>query len=160
MDAWKGQEKHEYEHHRRRRRGQAPPKTRRIEPNIGPVVLEPAGAHFILITIALLFLTTFLIVPWGRVCRSVQEALKPRIAAIIDPDAISAIKLTLITAAIAVPLNLVFGVAASWCIAKFEFRAAYKASSWTRFDCCFPSRLHFRAQDLCADVEFRAGSGP
>ena len=44
------------------------------------------------------------------------------IAAIIDPDAISAIKLTLITAAIAVPLNLVFGVAASWCIAKFEFR--------------------------------------
>jgi sulfate transport system permease protein len=42
------------------------------------------------------------------------------LAAIIDPDAISAIKLTLITAAIAVPLNLVFGVAASWCIAKFR----------------------------------------
>ncbi|MEB0178329.1 sulfate/thiosulfate ABC transporter permease CysW, partial [Undibacterium sp. CCC3.4] len=40
----------------------------------------------------------------------------------VEPDALSAIKLTLITAAIAVPLNLVFGVAAAWTIAKFEFR--------------------------------------
>ena len=42
--------------------------------------------------------------------------------AIRDPDAISAIKLTLLVAAIAVPLNAVFGVAAAWCVAKFEFR--------------------------------------
>ncbi len=44
------------------------------------------------------------------------------VAAIIEPDAWAAIKLTLLTAAIAVPLNLVFGVAAAWTIAKFEFR--------------------------------------
>ncbi|MFI4965473.1 MAG: sulfate ABC transporter permease subunit CysW [Caulobacterales bacterium] len=44
------------------------------------------------------------------------------LAAITDPDAISALKLTLLVAAIAVPLNAVFGVAAAWCIAKFEFR--------------------------------------
>jgi sulfate transport system permease protein len=43
-------------------------------------------------------------------------------AAISDPDAVAAIKLTLLVAAIAVPLNAVFGVAAAWCIAKFEFR--------------------------------------
>ncbi len=43
-------------------------------------------------------------------------------AALVEPDAVSAIKLTLITAAIAVPLNLVFGVAAAWAIAKYEFK--------------------------------------
>ena len=54
------------------------------------------------------------------------EALKKGIgvylAAITDPDAVDAIRLTLLTAAIAVPLNLVFGVAAAWSIAKFSFR--------------------------------------
>ena len=99
------------------------PKARRFEPNVGPVVLEPLWVRAVLITIALLFLTAFLIVPlvavFGEAFKMGWEAY---IAAIIDPDAISAIKLTLITAAIAVPLNLVFGVAASWCIAKFEFR--------------------------------------
>src|SRR6201999_1777345 len=44
------------------------------------------------------------------------------LAAITDPDAVSAIQLTLLVAAIAVPLNAVFGVAAAWCIAKFDFR--------------------------------------
>src|SRR5690606_41332664 len=43
-------------------------------------------------------------------------------AAVTEPDALSAIRLTLLTAAIAVPLNLVFGVCAAWLIAKFEFR--------------------------------------
>ena len=44
------------------------------------------------------------------------------LAAIVEPDALAAIKLTLLAAAIAVPLNTVFGVAAAWAIAKFEFR--------------------------------------
>jgi sulfate transport system permease protein len=44
------------------------------------------------------------------------------LAAISEPDALSAIQLTLVAAGIAVPLNLVFGIAAAWCIAKFEFR--------------------------------------
>ena len=43
--------------------------------------------------------------------------------ALIEPDALAAIRLTLIVAAIAVPLNMVFGLAASWAIAKFDFRA-------------------------------------
>ena len=44
------------------------------------------------------------------------------LAALSEPDAVSAIKLTLLAAAIAVPLNLVFGIAAAWAIAKFDFR--------------------------------------
>ena len=99
------------------------PKARRIEPAVGPVVLEPLWVRTVLIIVALLFLTTFLIVPLVAVfAEAFKKGWEAYVAAIIDPDAISAIKLTLITAAIAVPLNLVFGVAASWCIAKFEFR--------------------------------------
>jgi len=50
------------------------------------------------------------------------KGLETYLAAIREPDALSAIRLTLLVAAIAVPLNAVFGVAAAWCIAKFEFR--------------------------------------
>ncbi len=76
-----------------------------------------------LIGIALVFLLLFLALPLAAVF---AEALRKGFGAYIDalrePDAWSAIRLTLITAAIAVPLNLVFGVAAAWCIAKYEFR--------------------------------------
>ncbi|KAB8058605.1 sulfate ABC transporter permease subunit CysW [Janthinobacterium sp. FT14W] len=100
-----------------------PKAARRFEPNVGPVVLEPLWVRTVLIAVALLFLTAFLIVPLVAVfAEAFKKGWEAYIAAIIDPDAISAIKLTLITAAIAVPLNLVFGVAASWCIAKFDFR--------------------------------------
>jgi sulfate transport system permease protein len=51
-----------------------------------------------------------------------SKGLGKYLASIRDPDAVSAMKLTLLVAAIAVPLNAVFGVAAAWCIAKFEFR--------------------------------------
>jgi sulfate transport system permease protein len=96
----------------------------------GPAPLAPAIrgtqesglVRWILIGLALGFLTLFLFVPLVAVF---HEALKKGLAvywrAIIDPDALSAIRLTLLTAAIAVPLNLVFGVAAAWAIAKFEF---------------------------------------
>ena len=76
-----------------------------------------------LITIALLYLALFLFVPLAAVF---YEALRKGAAvyweAISEPDAISAIKLTFIAALIAVPLNLVFGIAAAWAIAKFDFR--------------------------------------
>lgn len=76
----------------------------------------------LLIFTALAFLVLFLFVPVAAVF---YEALKKGVdaywAALIEPDAWSAIKLTLTVAAIAVPLNLVFGVAAAWAIAKFEF---------------------------------------
>jgi sulfate transport system permease protein len=85
--------------------------------------LEPRWVRYALITVALLFLTLFLFVPLVSVF---YEALKHGWStyqdAIVDPDALAAIKLTFIAAAISVPLNLVFGVAASWAIAKFDFR--------------------------------------
>jgi sulfate transport system permease protein len=85
--------------------------------------LEPRWVRYTLITVALLFLTLFLFVPLVAVF---YEALKrgwsTYLEAVIDPDALAAIKLTFIAAGISVPLNLVFGVAASWAIAKFDFR--------------------------------------
>ncbi len=86
-------------------------------------VLEPRWVRYALIAIALIFLTLFLFVPLISVFhQALRKGWDAYVAAITDPDAISAIKLTLISAGIAVPLNLIFGVAASWCIAKFEFR--------------------------------------
>ena len=86
-------------------------------------VLEPDWVRYALIAVALAFLTLFLFVPLAAVF---TEALKRGwdvyLESIRDPDAVSAIKLTLIAAGISVPLNLVFGVAAAWAIAKFEFR--------------------------------------
>ncbi len=85
--------------------------------------LEPVWVRVLLIGIALLFLTLFLFVPLLAVfAEALKKGWGTYIAAIIEPDAWSAIKLTLLTAVIAVPLNLVFGVAAAWSIAKFEFR--------------------------------------
>jgi sulfate transport system permease protein len=85
--------------------------------------LEPNWVRYTLITVALLFLTLFLFVPLVAVF---YEALKRGWAtyqeAVVDADALAAIKLTFIAAGISVPLNLVFGVAASWAIAKFDFR--------------------------------------
>jgi len=77
----------------------------------------------VLITIALLYLALFLFVPLAAVFyEALRKGATVYWAAISEPDAISAIKLTFIAALIAVPLNLVFGVAAAWAIAKFDFR--------------------------------------
>ncbi len=85
--------------------------------------LEPRSVRVLLIGIALVFLTLFLFIPLVAVFyEGLKKGWDVYIASIIEPDAWSAIKLTLITAAIAVPLNVVFGVAAAWAIAKFEFR--------------------------------------
>ncbi|MEK6736275.1 MAG: sulfate ABC transporter permease subunit CysW [Pseudomonadota bacterium] len=76
-----------------------------------------------LIGLAFVFLTLFLFIPLISVFyEAFKKGVNVYLAAITDPDAVSAIKLTLTVAAIAVPLNLVFGVAAAWAIAKFEFR--------------------------------------
>ncbi|MFM2053014.1 MAG: sulfate transporter permease subunit CysW [Pseudomonadota bacterium] len=84
---------------------------------------EPPWVRRTLIAVALLFLTLFLFVPLATVFfEALKKGWDVYLAAIIDDDAWSAIQLTLIAAAISVPLNLVFGVAAAWCIAKFEFR--------------------------------------
>lgn len=77
----------------------------------------------VLIGVALLFLSVFLLAPLAAVfAEAFRKGSEAYFAALKDPDALSAIKLTLIAAGISVPLNLVFGVAAAWAIAKFEFR--------------------------------------
>ena len=76
-----------------------------------------------LIATALVFLTLFLFIPLATVfVEALRKGWDVAAAAIVEPDARAAIQLTLLTAAIAVPLNLVFGVAAAWAIAKFDFR--------------------------------------
>ncbi len=86
-------------------------------------VLEPDWVRYLLLGVALAFLTLFLFVPLVAVfAEALKHGWHTYVEAVLDPDAISAIKLTLIAAVISVPLNLVFGVAAAWCIAKFEFR--------------------------------------
>lgn len=91
--------------------------------NLRNATTEAPWVRRTLIGIALVFLTVFLFVPLFAVF---YEALKKGwdvyLAAIVEPDALSAIKLTLLAAAVSLPLNLVFGVAAAWCIAKFDFR--------------------------------------
>ncbi|USX22134.1 sulfate ABC transporter permease subunit CysW [Oxalobacteraceae bacterium OTU3REALA1] len=102
--------------------GLPPVPVRRGELPSAPQTLEPMWVRGVLIAIALTFLTVFLFVPLVAVfAEAFRKGWEAYVAAIVEEDAISAIKLTLITAVIAVPLNLVFGVAASWCIAKFEF---------------------------------------
>ncbi len=83
---------------------------------------EPRWVQNTLLTIALLFLTLFLFVPLAAVFyEALRKGLGVYIAAISDPYALSAIRLTLLSAAFAVPLNMLFGIAAAWAIAKFEF---------------------------------------
>ena len=83
---------------------------------------ETAAVRWSLTVAALIFLCLFLFMPLGIVFFSaLKNGFAAYFAAFRDPDAVSAIRLTLMTAAIAVPLNLFFGLAASWAIAKFQF---------------------------------------
>jgi sulfate transport system permease protein len=79
--------------------------------------------RLVLIAVALAFLTAFLLLPLLVVfTQALSKGVSSYLAAIGDPMAWASIKLTLWVAAIAVPMNMVFGVAAAWAIAKFEFR--------------------------------------
>jgi sulfate transport system permease protein len=79
-------------------------------------------ARIVLTAIAIGFLFLFLFLPLLTVfSEALGEGWARARGAVLEPDAISAIRLTLLTAAIAVPLNMVFGLAASWAIAKFDF---------------------------------------
>ncbi len=84
---------------------------------------EPPAVRLLLITLALLFLGLFLVVPLAAVfTQALARGFDVYIAAITEHDAWHAIKLTLIAAGIAVPMNTLFGLAAAWAIAKFRFR--------------------------------------
>jgi len=92
-------------------------------PRLAGATSEPAWVRRTLIGVALAFLTLFLFVPLIAVfVQAFAKGLDVYWAALTDSDAVSALKLTLIAAAFSVPSNLVFGVAAAWAIAKFDFR--------------------------------------
>jgi len=89
---------------------------------VRPPVGKPGWVQWLLIGTALVFLGVFLFVPLAFVfTQALRKGLGVYVSALTDPDAVAAMQLTLLTAAIAVPLNLVFGVAAAWAIAKFDF---------------------------------------
>ncbi len=84
---------------------------------------EPKWVKWTLLTLALSFFTLFLLLPLITVfTEALRKGWDVYLAALHEADALSAIYLTLLIAAISIPLNLVFGVAAAWAIAKFEFR--------------------------------------
>ncbi|MGE5330915.1 MAG: sulfate ABC transporter permease subunit CysW [Nitrospirota bacterium] len=84
---------------------------------------EAPWVRWLLIGLALAFMLLFLVLPLAAVfAEALRKGLGAYLEGLREPDAWSAIRLTLLTAVIAVPLNLVFGVAAAWCIAKYEFR--------------------------------------
>ncbi len=92
-------------------------------PRMADATTEPVWVRRLLIGVALAFLTLFLFVPLAAVFfEAFKKGAEVYWAAITEADALSAIKLTLIAAGISVLLNVVFGIAAAWCIAKFDFR--------------------------------------
>jgi sulfate/thiosulfate transport system permease protein len=88
----------------------------------GAVASEPASVRILLIGLAVAFLSLFLLLPLAAVFeQALAKGFGAYFSSFDDEDARAAIRLTLLVAAIAVPFNLVFGIAASWSIAKFEF---------------------------------------
>ncbi|PWB16405.1 sulfate ABC transporter permease subunit CysW [Acinetobacter sp. AM] len=84
---------------------------------------EPVWVRYTLLSIALIFFLSCLILPLILVfVEAFKQGVGVYFQALVDPDTLSAVKLTLLTAVIAVPLNVVFGVAAAWSVAKFNFR--------------------------------------
>jgi sulfate/thiosulfate transport system permease protein len=93
-------------------------------PGSGPVRSgEPAIVRWTLICIALLFLAVFLVLPLASVfAEAFAKGWRTYVESVRDPDAASAIRLTLLATGIAVSLNLLFGLMAAWAIARFSFR--------------------------------------
>ena len=84
---------------------------------------EPALVRRVVIGISLIFVFAFLCAPLVLVfAKAFEKGISAYYSAISDADAVAAIELTLVTAAIAVPLNVLFGISAAWLIAKFDFR--------------------------------------
>ncbi len=93
-----------------------------MNPDMRPALSESAPIRLLLSIAALLFLALFLFLPLSLLfTEAFKHGIQVYLKSIIEPDALAAIRLTLLIAAIAVPANLIFGLAASWTIAKFEF---------------------------------------
>jgi len=108
---------------------------------------ESSRVRLLLLLAAVGYLGLFLVLPLASVySEALAQGLKPYFAAILDPDALAAVRLTLLVAAIAVPLNAVFGVSAAWAIAKFEFRG--KSFLTTLID------LPFSVSPVISDLDY------
>ena len=84
---------------------------------------DPTWVKWTLVGLGVSYFALFLLLPLISVfAEALRKGWEVYFAAIVEPDAIASIKLTLLAAAIAVPLNVVFGVAAAWAVAKFDFR--------------------------------------
>ncbi len=84
---------------------------------------ESPWVRYLILTLALSFFAFFLLLPLIAVfTEGLRKGVQTYFEALLDDNTLSALKLTLLAAGIAVPLNLIFGVAAAWAIAKFEFR--------------------------------------
>jgi len=84
---------------------------------------ESPFVKWLLIGVAMVFVFTFLLLPLVNVfAQAFAKGWQAYLKALVDPDTLSAIRLTLLVAAISVPLNVIFGLAAAWAIAKFDFR--------------------------------------
>lgn len=95
----------------------------RLQERSAPALRDAPVVRWALTAIALGFLAVFLVLPLVVVfAEALREGWSAYIAGLRDPDALSAIRLTLVTAGIAVPINVVFGVCAAWAITKFRFR--------------------------------------
>jgi sulfate/thiosulfate transport system permease protein len=93
-----------------------------VERTLRPDLTEPRLVRWTLTAVVLAFLFLFLVLPLLTVFASAfSKGIAPYAAAIREPDALAALRLTLLTAAIAVPCNLVFGVCAGWAIGMFDF---------------------------------------
>jgi len=93
----------------------------RFEAN--PATREARWARATILALGLAFFALFLLMPLVVVfVEALRKGWSVYVAALVEPDAVSAMTLTLVAAAIAVPLNLVFGVAAAWAVTKFDFR--------------------------------------
>jgi sulfate transport system permease protein len=95
----------------------------RARPSMPRAIRDPKWARWLLTAVALLFLGFFLVLPLAVVFgQALAKGVGVYLAAIREPDALAAIRLTLLTVAVVVPANVVFGIAAAWAIAKFKFR--------------------------------------
>jgi sulfate transport system permease protein len=84
---------------------------------------EPASVRWALIALVVAFLALFLLLPLTAVfIEGLSRGFEAYSAAVLEPDALAALRLTLIAAAIAVPVNVVFGLCAGWALGKFQFR--------------------------------------
>lgn len=88
-----------------------------------PAASDPPLVKWVIIGVSLTFFAAFLLLPLLAVfVEAFKKGWEAYLKAIVEPDALSAVRLTLLAAAIAVPLNVVFGLAAAWAVAKHDFR--------------------------------------